>query len=114
MRREQRDLRAASVYESAGGYCSTIGIIGAVLGLIQVIGNLTEPELLGAGIATAFVATIYGVGMANLVLLPIAHRLKAIIADFTNWRELVVAGVVSIAQGENPRFIEARLESVAD
>jgi chemotaxis protein MotA len=76
--------------------------------------DLHDPTLLGAGIATAFVATIYGVELANLLLLPIANRLKSIIADVANWRELVVEGFVSIAQGENPRHIEARLASFAE
>lgn len=109
--REQRDLAGAKVYESMGGYCPTIGIIGAVLGLIHVMANLADQSALGDGIAAAFVATIYGVGFANLVFLPVGNRLKAIVADRCHWREMVIEGVTSIAQGENPRHIETRLGS---
>jgi chemotaxis protein MotA len=109
--REQRDLAGAKVYESMGGYCPTIGIIGAVLGLIHVMSNLADQSLLGDGIAAAFVATIYGVGFANLVFLPVGNRLKSMVAERCHWREMVIEGVTSIAQGENPRHIEVRLGS---
>ncbi len=106
-----KDLLSASrVYESLGGYSPTIGIVGAVLGLIHVMGNLANPELLGAGIATAFVATIYGVGFANLFFLPIYHKLRAIIAEKSQYMEMILEGIASIAEGENPRVIELRLE----
>src|SRR5690606_3190615 len=75
--RQQRDLGAARVYEAMGGYAPTVGIIGAVMGLIHVMQNLSDPSKLGSGIATAFVATIYGVGLANLIVLPIANKLKS-------------------------------------
>ncbi|KFE54728.1 MotA/TolQ/ExbB proton channel family protein, partial [Pseudomonas syringae] len=75
---ETRDIQAAKVFESMGGYAPTVGIIGAVMGLIHVMGNLADPSQLGSGIAVAFVATIYGVAMANLILLPVANKLKAI------------------------------------
>lgn len=114
IRREQRDLRAAEVFASAGGYCPTIGIVAAVLALIQVMSNLQEPDKLGAGIAAAFVATLYGVGFANLILLPVANRLRALIAQVANTRELVIEGIVGIAHGENPRIIRTRLASFAD
>lgn len=107
--REQRDLQAARVFEAMGGYSPTIGIIGAVLGLIHVMQNLSDPALLGPGIATAFVATIYGVGLANLFFLPIANKLKAQTHALVQVRELVIEGIVSIADGENPRNIEAKL-----
>ena len=107
--RENFDLHAARVYESMGGYSPTIGIIGAVLGLIQVMGNLSDPEKLGGGIAVAFVATIYGVALANLVLLPIATKLKSIVVSSANFNEMIVEGLVSIAEGENPRNIETKL-----
>ena len=107
--REHRDLQGARVFESMGGYAPTIGIIGAVLGLIHVMNNLSEPHLLGSGIAVAFVATIYGVGLANLVLLPVANKLKAHVAHETRFREMIIDGIVSIAEGENPRNIETRL-----
>ncbi|ROR34948.1 flagellar motor protein [Inmirania thermothiophila] len=108
--REQRDLQAARVFEAAGGYSPTIGIIGAVMGLIHVMQNLADPSRLGEGIATAFVATIYGVGAANLLLLPMANKLKALIGEEARHREMIIEGIVAIAEGENPRNIEARLQ----
>ncbi|MFT5721346.1 MAG: chemotaxis protein MotA [Motiliproteus sp.] len=108
---EQRDLQAARVYESLGGYAPTIGIIGAVLGLIHVMSNLAAPEALGAGIATAFVATVYGVGLANLVLLPIAGKLRSIIHQRYQYHEMMLEGFLSIVQGHNPLAIRLRLES---
>ncbi|MBI3560792.1 MAG: flagellar motor protein [Gammaproteobacteria bacterium] len=107
--KEHHDLSAARIFESMGGYSPTIGIIGAVLGLIQVMGNLSDPSKLGGGIAVAFVATIYGVASANLVFLPIANKLKSIIHTQVRYREMIVEGVVSIAEGENPRNIETKL-----
>ena len=107
--RESFDIQAARVYESMGGYSPTIGIIGAVLGLIQVMGNLSDPSKLGSGIAVAFVATIYGVALANLVLLPIANKLKTIVLNHSHFNEMIVEGLVSIAEGENPRNIETKL-----
>lgn len=107
--RENFDIQAARVFESMGGYSPTIGIIGAVLGLIQVMGNLSDPSKLGGGIAVAFVATIYGVALANLVLLPVANKLKSIVASSAHFNEMIVEGLVSIAEGENPRNIETKL-----
>lgn len=106
---EQYQRQAARIWEAAGGYAPTIGILGAVLGLIHVMENLSDPTRLGSGIAVAFVATVYGVGLANLVFLPIASKLKAIIAQHVVMREILVDGLVAIANGENPRLIEARL-----
>jgi chemotaxis protein MotA len=106
---EERHAAAARIWESAGGYAPTIGILGAVLGLIHVMENLTDPAKLGAGVAVAFVATVYGVGSANLLLLPIAHKLRSLIRAEVIHRELVLDGLIGIAQGENPRLIEARL-----
>lgn len=107
--RESFDIQAARVFESMGGYSPTIGIIGAVLGLIQVMGNLSDPSKLGTGIAVAFVATIYGVALANLVLLPVANKLKSIVVSSAHFNEMIVEGLVSIAEGENPRNIETKL-----
>ncbi len=101
---------AARVWESAGGYAPTIGILGAVMGLIHVMENLSDPSRLGAGIAVAFVATIYGVGSANLVFLPIAKKLLAHVAHITLTREMYVDGLIGIANGDNPRIIESRLQ----
>lgn len=101
---------SAKVWEAAGGYAPTIGIIGAVMGLIHIMENLSDPSKLGAGIAVAFVATIYGVSIANLVFLPIANKLKAHIARLVVLREMMVDGLVGIANGDNPRIIESRLK----
>lgn len=102
--------QGARVWEAAGGYAPTIGILGAVMGLIQVMENLADPAHLGAGIAVAFVATIYGVGLANLAFLPIANKLKSLIARQVLMREMLVDGLVGIANGENPRLIAGRLK----
>jgi chemotaxis protein MotA len=101
---------AARVWESAGGYAPTIGILGAVMGLIHVMENLSDPARLGSGIAVAFVATIYGVGSANLIFLPIAKKLMAIVHQLALVREMYVDGLVGIANGDNPRMIESRLQ----
>jgi len=108
---ERDDMQAAKVFESMGGYSPTIGILGAVLGLIHVMNNLADPEKLGSGIATAFVATIYGVGLANLILLPIAGKLKAQVRQQSTQFEMTLEGIVSIAEGENPRSLQAKLQS---
>ena len=107
---EQFELQAARFYEVMGGYSPTIGILGAVMGLIHVMNNLADPSLLGSGIATAFVATIYGVGFANLLLLPMAGKLKAVVQQRVLQYEMLMEGRVGIAAGENPRHIESRLQ----
>jgi chemotaxis protein MotA len=99
------------VFESAGGFSPTIGIIGAILGLIQVMQHLDNIDEVGRGIAVAFVATVYGVGAANLVLLPAAGKLKIRIREEQIIREMVLEGVVSILEGMNPRMIETKLFS---
>ena len=101
---------AAKVWESAGGYAPTIGIIGAVMGLIHVMENLSDPTKLGAGIAVAFVATIYGVGSANLIFLPVAKKPQSHVQRLVTLREMLVDGMVGIANGDNPRIIESRLQ----
>ena len=111
---EQLRWQSARVWEAAAGYSPTIGIIGAVLGLMHVMQNLSEPSKLGGGIAVAFVATIYGVAFANLLFLPIANKLKAIILHQTHMREMVVDGLGAIANGENPRYIELKMQSYLD
>ena len=102
--------QSAKIWEAAGGYSPTIGILGAVMGLIHVMENLSDPTKLGAGIAVAFVATIYGVGLANLVYLPIAAKLKYYISRMVASREMLIDGLVGIAVGDNPRIIEGRLK----
>ena len=108
--REHADITAAKVFESAGTYSPTLGIIGAVLGLMAVLQNLADPTQLGHGIAAAFTATVYGISFANLFFLPVAAKLKGIIHRQTQFRELVMDGMMGIAQGENPRSIETRLQ----
>ena len=106
---EQRDQDAVKFYESMGGYAPTIGIIGAIMGLIYVMRNLADPTELGTGIAIAFIATIYGVAIANLILLPIASKLTLYINQQSQLKELVIEGAIYIADGENPRSIELKL-----
>lgn len=106
---EQRDYNAVRFYESMGGYAPTIGIIGAVMGLIHVMHNLADPATLGPGIAIAFVATIYGVALANLLFIPVAHKLRTCIYENSQYRELIIEGIMAIADGENPRSIEMKL-----
>jgi len=106
---EHFDLQGAKVFESLGVYAPTLGIIGAVMGLIAVMQNLSEPELLGTGIATAFVATIYGIASANMIFLPIGNKLKGVIDGISAQRELIIDGLVGIARGDNPRSIETKL-----
>ena len=107
--REQFDNQGAKVFESLGIYAPTLGIIGAVLGLMAVMQKLAEPEHLGTGIATAFVATIYGIASANILFLPISNKLKGIIQATATQRELIIDGLVGIARGDNPRSIETKL-----
>ncbi len=108
--KEHFENHAAKVFEAMGGYCPTIGIIGALMGLIHVMENLADPSKLGAGIATAFVATIYGVGLANLLFLPMACKLKSQVHERAKIHEMMIEGVISIAEGENPRNIETKLQ----
>ncbi|TWX72533.1 flagellar motor protein [Colwellia sp. C1TZA3] len=107
----EHNLRSAHVFESMGGYSPTIGILGAVLGLIHAMSNLADPQLLGQGIATAFVATIYGVGFANLLYLPVANKIKAIVHEQTMYREMMTEGLIAIALAENPHAIENKLSA---
>jgi len=108
--REQIDLAGAKVFENFGIYSPTLGIIGAVMGLMAVMQNLADPSKLGHGIAAAFVATIYGVALANLLMLPMAARLKGLVSKQSRMREILIEGLVSIAQGDNPRQIESKLQ----
>lgn len=107
---EARMRSAARIWEAAGGYAPTVGILGAVLGLIHVMENLSDPALLGSGIAVAFVATIYGVGLANLVFLPCFNKLKMLIQVDVSQREMVVEALAAIANYEHPRQLEERLQ----
>jgi chemotaxis protein MotA len=106
---EEENTLSGKVYESLGGYAPTIGILGAVLGLIHVMENLSDPSKLGSGIATAFVATIYGVGAANLFFLPMGGKIKMKTKELVLARQLIIEGLVSLAQAENPKMIEEKL-----
>src|SRR3954469_25873873 len=103
----------AKVWESAGGYSPTVGILGAVLGLIHVMENLADPSKLGSGIATAFVATVYGVGCANLVFLPMANKIKRKLVLERELQTMVAEGILSIRAGLNPRVLEEKLRAYA-
>jgi chemotaxis protein MotA len=107
---EHFDTQAAKVFEAMGVYSPTLGIIGAVMGLMAVMQNLSDPAKLGHGIATAFIATIYGIAFANLLFLPMGNKLKAVIHGQTQVRNMVIEGIIAIAQGENPRNIETKLK----
>lgn len=107
---EQQHFQSARIWESAAGYSPTIGIMGAVLGLVHVMQSLSDPSKLGAGIAIAFISTLYGVGLANLVFLPIAGKLKMIILQQVSVREMFIDGLMMIANGENTRYLENKLQ----
>lgn len=109
--RMERDTAAAQIFDIAGGYAPTIGILGAVLGLIQAMESLSDPSQLGRGIAVAFVATVYGVGLANLMLLPLAAKLHRIIAQRRLNEEMVVEGVIALQGGLAPSAVRTRLFS---
>lgn len=108
---EHRGEAVAKVFEAAGGFAPTIGIIGAVLGLMQVMKNLANIDEVGKGIASAFVATVYGVGVANLFFLPAASKLKARLKKEMQLRELMLEGVLAIAEGLNPKLIRTKLDA---
>ncbi len=108
---EEEAEQPIKFWQAAGGYSPTIGILGAVLGLIHVMENLTDPSKLGGGIAVAFVATVYGVGLANLVYLPMSGKLKLKAKAQLVSKEIMLVGVISILEGENPRLIDDKLRS---
>jgi chemotaxis protein MotA len=110
----ESEERLPAVFESAGGFSPTIGILGAVLGLIQVMQHLDNITEVGRGIAVAFVATIYGVGIANLFFLPFAGKMRIRIRDEHNCREMMLEGVASILEGMNPRMLEIKLSGFID
>lgn len=107
---EHFDMQAAKVFEGMGIYSPTLGIIGAVMGLMAVMEHLADPSKLGKGIAAAFVSTVYGISFANLLFLPMGNKLKSIIHDQVQVRTMVIEGIIAIAQGENPRNIETKLK----
>ncbi|HVO19339.1 MAG TPA: flagellar motor protein [Anaeromyxobacter sp.] len=107
----EEHIVGAKVWESAGGFAPTIGILGAVLGLIHVMENLADPSKLGGGIATAFVATVYGVGSANILFLPFANKIKLKVNAEKERKTLIAEGVLSIQEGLNPRVLEEKLRA---
>ncbi len=106
---DEEYILAGKVWDSFGGYCPTVGILGAVLGLIHVMENLADPSALGGGIAVAFVATVYGVGAANLFFLPFGGKIKMKAKEMVTTRNMIIEGLVALGQGENPRMIEEKL-----
>ena len=106
---EEHGEDAAKVYEAGGGYAPTVGIIGAVLGLIHVMSNLSDIGAVGHGIAAAFVATIYGVAVANILFLPMAGRIKMRVKEQVKLKELMLTGVLAIQEGTNPKVVRDRL-----
>jgi len=108
---EIRQRNAIKIWDSAGGYAPTIGILAAVMGLMHVMEKLTDPSLIGAGIAVAFVATIYGVGLANLFFIPVATKLKAYTQAEVRKYEMVIESISRIAAGENTVIVQERLAS---
>jgi chemotaxis protein MotA len=111
---DHRAEDVAKVFDAAGGYSPTVGIIGAVMGLIQVMKNLSNIEAVGHGIAVAFVATVYGVGIANLLLLPAAGKIRGRAAKERHHRELALDGVLGIIEGSNPKLIKAKLDAYVE
>jgi chemotaxis protein MotA len=107
---EEEGMTAAKIWDAAGGYSPTVGILGAVLGLIHVMENLADPSKLGGGIAVAFVATVYGVGAANLFFLPLGTKIKLKLKREAAGRAVLIAGLVGVAQGDNPRILQEKLE----
>jgi chemotaxis protein MotA len=108
---EEESEQPIKFWSAAGGYAPTIGIIGAVLGLIHVMENLSDPSKLGGGIATAFVATVYGLVTANIIYIPMAGKLKLKSKTLMVAKEIMLVGVIGILEGENPRLIEDKLKS---
>jgi chemotaxis protein MotA len=109
---ETAERQAVRIWESAAGYSPTIGILGAVLGLIHVMENLTDPSKLGSGIAVAFVSTIYGVGLANLFFYPVANKLKAIVTQAVHQQEIAAQVFYDIATGDHTRVIDERIATL--
>jgi chemotaxis protein MotA len=106
---EQRHERGISVFETAGGYAPTMGIVGTVMGLVHVLGNMSTPDALAPAIAVAFIATLYGIGTANLLWLPMAAKLKVRNSEEILYRSLAVEGLLAIQEKENPNFIKEKL-----
>ncbi|TLM97882.1 motility protein A, partial [bacterium] len=108
---DQRHKIGADIFESAGGYSPTLGILGTVMGLIHVLGNLSDPDSLGPSIAVAFIATLYGVCFANIVYLPIGHKLKLKSKQERFMKEIALEGILSIQAGDNPSIVREKLRA---
>lgn len=106
---ERQNEMGAKIFETAGGFSPTMGIIGTVMGLVHVLGNLTDPDTLGPAIAVAFMATLYGVAAANVIYLPIANKLRFRTSQMVTQREMMMEGIMSIQAGENPKMLEKKL-----
>lgn len=106
---EEQEIINSRIFEAMGGYAPTFGIVGAVLGLIQIMGNLQDMQILGAGIAVAFVSTLYGVAIANLIFLPIAGNLKSKLREKILLKEVMLQGIMSIQMQESPTLVEEKL-----
>jgi chemotaxis protein MotA len=106
-----RHARNAKIFTTAGGFAPTLGILGTVMSLVHVLENLSNPESLGHSIAGAFIATLYGVGSANLFFLPVANRLKGMAEDELRYREMIAAGILALQAGDNPRMLAERLDT---
>ena len=108
---EEEQRQCSRIWEAAGGYSPTMGIMGAVMGLIHTMENLADTAKVGGGIAVAFVATVYGIGLANMVYLPIYKKTMSIISKMVTYRQMFLEGIAGIAAGENPRMVESRMQS---
>lgn len=106
---EEREKGTVMVFEQAGGFCPTMGIVGTVLGLISVLSHLNEPERLGESIAAAFIATLYGIGFANIIFLPTANKLKGQLKEQIAEKNLILTGLISLQAGDNPRILKDKL-----
>lgn len=107
--KEQELHHAAAVCDTAGGYCPTIGILGTVMGMVHIMGNLSDPDSLGPAIAVAFLATLYGVAFANMLFLPLGSKIKVVAAQEAHFGEMIIQGVIGLQSGENPRNLRERL-----
>lgn len=108
---QERHHRGAAIFEAAGGFAPTMGIIGTVMGLVHVLGNLSDADSLGPAIATAFIATLYGVASANVIFLPLAAKLKNRSANEILVYEVALEGILSVQSGDNPRIVEEKLKA---
>lgn len=105
----ERLKRGAAVFATLGGFAPTLGILGTVMGLVTIMGNLSNPDSLGPAIAVAFLATLYGVGVANLIYLPLGSKIKAAVNQKSHFDQMVMVGIIGLQTGENPRMLRDKL-----